>query len=52
MACFDSSSSTEKDSDEQSNDEDFLIALQLHNQFEKEEKENNDHQLHKITQVA
>ncbi len=51
MAGFDSSSSIEKDSDEQSNDEDFLIALQLQNHFDKEEKE-NDHQLDKITQVA
>jgi hypothetical protein len=50
MACFDSSSSMEKDFDERSNDEDFLIALQLQNQFDKDEKE-NEGQVDKITQV-
>ena len=40
MAYFDLPSSIEKDYDDQSNDEDFLIALQLQNQFDKEEKEN------------
>jgi hypothetical protein len=52
MAYFDSLSSTEKDFDEHSNDEDFLIALQLQNQFDKEEKGNEDQHLNKITQVT
>jgi hypothetical protein len=52
MAYFESSSSMEKDFDEQSNDEDFLIALQLQNQFDKVEKENEDQHLDKITQVT
>jgi hypothetical protein len=51
MAYFDSPSSLETDFDDLSNDKDFLIALQLQNQFDKEEKE-NDHQLDKITQVT
>ncbi|CAF0929246.1 unnamed protein product [Rotaria sordida] len=50
MTYFDSSSAFEKDFDEQTNDEDFLIALQLQNRFDKEEKE-NDKQLDKVTQI-
>lgn len=49
MAYFDLSSPIEEDFDDQTNDEDFLIALQLQNQFDKE-KENGEH-LNKITQV-
>jgi len=51
MAYFDSLLSVEKDFDEQSNDEDFLIALQLQNQFNKKEKENEEQHLDKITQI-
>jgi len=51
MTYFDSLSSIEKDFDDQSNDEDFLIALRLQNEFNKEEKENEDQALDKITQV-
>lgn len=49
MTYFDSASSIENVFDDQSNDEDFLIALQLQNQFE---QENNDQSLKKITQVG
>jgi hypothetical protein len=52
MAYFDSSpSSVGNDFDEQSNDEDFLIALQLQDEFNKEEKENEEQHSDKITQV-
>ncbi len=51
MTYFDSLSSIEKDFDDQSNDEDFLIALRLQNEFNKEEKENEDQALDKISQV-
>ena len=52
MAYFDSLSSIEKDFDDQSNDEDFLLALQLHNELNKQEKENEEQHLDKITQVT
>jgi hypothetical protein len=51
MTYFESSSSIEKDFDEQSNDEDFLVALRLQNRFDEEGKENEDQALNKITQV-
>jgi hypothetical protein len=51
MAYFDSLLSVERDVDEQSNDEDFLLALQLHDQFNRGEKENEEQHLDKITQV-
>jgi hypothetical protein len=51
MTYFDSLLSIEKDFDDQSNDEDFLIALQLQDQFNNEEKENENQALDKITQV-
>jgi hypothetical protein len=51
MAYFDSLLSVERDFDEQSNDADFLLALQLHDQFNKGEKENEEQHLEKITQV-
>ncbi|UJR28962.1 hypothetical protein I4U23_010179 [Adineta vaga] len=50
MTYFEASSSMENDFDDHSNDEDFLIALQLQNQFDNEEKE-NEGQLNKITQI-
>ena len=50
MAYFDLSSSIENDFVDQNNDEDFLIALQLQDQFNREENE-NEKQLDKITQV-
>lgn len=50
MTYFEASSSMENGFDDNSNDEDFLIALQLQNQFDNEEKE-NEGQLNKITQV-
>lgn len=37
MALFDASS-TEEEFDENSNDEDFLLALQLQNRFDQEDK--------------
>ncbi|CAF1414690.1 unnamed protein product [Rotaria magnacalcarata] len=54
MTYFDSASSLEKDFDDRTNDEDFLIALQLQNQFDREENENeneNEKQLDKITKI-
>ncbi|CAF1605969.1 unnamed protein product [Adineta ricciae] len=50
MTYFEASSSIETDFDDNSNDEDFLIALQLQNQFDNEEKE-NEGQINKITQI-
>ncbi|CAF0749212.1 unnamed protein product [Adineta steineri] len=50
MAYFDSLASMEEDFDELSNEKDFLVALQLQNHFDKEEKE-NEGQLDKITQI-
>ena len=50
MTYFEASSSIENNFDDNSNDEDFLIALQLQNQFDNEEKE-NEGQINKITQV-
>jgi hypothetical protein len=51
MAYFDSLPTMEKDFDDQSNGEDFLLALQLHDQLNKEEIENEDQTLSKISQV-
>ena len=51
MAYFDLLTSIENDSVDQNNDEDFLIALQLQDQFNREEQE-NEKQLDKITQVT
>lgn len=52
MSYFDSASSMEKVFDDQSNDEDFLLALRLQSQFAQEEQENEDENLNKITQVT
>ena len=52
MTYFDSASSIENLFDDQSNDENFLVALQLQNQFDNQEQENEDQTLKKITQVA
>lgn len=51
MTYFESTSSGEIVIDDQSNDEDFLLALQLHDQLNKEEKENEEQHLNKTTQV-
>jgi len=52
MAYFESvTSSLESEFNEQSNDEDFLLALQLHDQLNKEEKENDQEDFNKIMQV-
>lgn len=50
MTYFDTELSLENEFDDQTNDEDFLLALQLQNQFDSEVKE-NEKQLVKITQV-
>ena len=42
----------EKVFDDQSNDDDFLLALQLHNQLNQEEKENEDENFKNINQVT